>query len=1221
MTSKLGSIAGRLVALLFIVCGTIGLRAQSNLGSIAGTILDPTGAVVSGASVTAINQQTGSAYKALSSDSGAYRFSVVQLGTYKVEVQALGFKNVTEEGVIVQVNTTSSLDVHLQTGGASETVVVSATAPTVQTESSDLGTVVTARQMLELPLALGGQGDLRAPEAFVFLTPGTTGPGTANSSNGVFQAKLAGGQNFGNEVILDGASAFRPDSGSSFDQTAPSVEALQEFKITTSTLPAAYGQTSGGVESFATKSGTNAYHGTIYDFFQNEDLNANSWFNNLKAAQNPTQGSSFVRSVDRKNDYGITLGGPLQIPRLYNGRDKTFFFFSWEQFRQSRVASILNTVPTVAQRGGDFSALLGAPLTANNAPIINPCNGQPILAGQIFDPFTSRTVNGTQCRDPFPGNKITTPLSNVAKTVLALVPLPNIAAVNDRNNFVYKSTSPLLDTTMTTRVDYNISAKSKLFFSYSSRDNTDRNGFPSFADPLTNSAQQQDFFTHYIRVGHDYIFNPTLLNHLNVGYNRINELDSSGLAGVNDWDKQIGLSGASGPTFPQFNFNSPEGYSSYGLSKYADDVPNSLIVADSIEKQFSKHNVTMGLDWRTYQFSIIDSSHQSPALNFSTNQTAALPNQNNAAGSAYASFLLGQVSSYSLAVRSTQPRFVANYYAGYLQDDYKILPTLVLNLGLRYDVSTPRRAAHGDTSNFDPNALNPGASGVRGALVFAGSGPGRLGGAGYWAHTWKKDVAPRIGFSWAPDMYHGNTVLRGGFGIYYARLDYADFGQSLTDGFTASPSGNSTDGFSTNFGLDNGVPKFTPPPNLSASQLNGTGGSGFGGISYVAPNYGRPAMTENWSLELQQQLAPDLILSMGYVGQHSTHLRSSLAQINNINPGYFKYGNILNQAVTAPSAAGVGFSSPFPEFTTLYGPGTAAQSVRPFPQYQTINSDCCLENLGQSSYDALLVKLERRFHNGLNLLASYTWEKTLTDSDSALPAFASFSSGGSVQNSFNLKGEKSLSYQDIPHTFVVSYIYELPAGKGKKFLNRGVASRIAGDWEVSGVQRYQSGQPVSFACATGVPSFDGCIRYSVDQHQSIINPTKAPAHYDPTVYNVFNGSSFNQSTGTRGVFQDPNFVASQSSTAAGSIPYTFGNLPRVTSEYRTPLYLNEDFSIIKNFSLLENYRFQLKADLLNAFNRHVFARPDTNPQDSSFGTVNSTTDNPRVIQFQGRFTF
>jgi hypothetical protein len=554
----------------------------------------------------------------------------------------------------------------------------------------------------------------------------------------------------------------------------------------------------------------------------------------------------------------------------------------------------------------------------------------------------------------------------------------------------------------------------------------------------------------------------------------------------------------------------------------------------------------------------------------------------------------------------------------------------MINIGLRYEVETPRKEASNQQSVISLTAPNPGAIGpngpLLGALIFGGSGPGRSGGTASGAQTYYKDLAPRLGFAYAPDNLFrvlGRTVLRGGYAIYFGPLTYGDFGQSLTDGFTASPSANAN--FVPAIFLDSGIPSFTPPPNLDPSQLNGGFGFGFGGPTYLAPSYGRPGMVQNWSLEAEHQLAPDLILSVGYVGTRGTRLRSSLAQVNNLNPKFFSMGTALSQNISGNT---VGVAPPFAGFS-----GNVGQALRPFPQYGGIDTDCCLENLGQSTYHALLTKVERRFHNGLNLLASYTFSKTLTDADSALPTFAQFSGGSLVQNSYNLKGEKSLSYQDIPHTFVVSYIYELPVGKGKKFLNKGgLTDKVLGGWQVGGVQRYQSGQPISFSCNGGqfggpIPAYDGCIRLNRVPGQPLLSPT-ASSFDGPAATNASNVGCTPQPDGT---FAAPAGVATYFNCAAFFDPnaanlvaqrgYVFGNMPRITGEVRSQKYFNEDFSIIKRLRVTESQSLTLKADLVNAFNRHVFSRPDAGPADGTFGAVFGTVDGSRKVQFALRYQF
>ncbi|MDQ1389120.1 MAG: hypothetical protein QOF56_2574, partial [Acidobacteriaceae bacterium] len=388
--------------------------AQSDRGTIAGSVLDSSGASVGGATVTIKGVDTGNTYKAVSTPEGVYRVADIEIGRYNVTVEAPGFKTSQQKGVLVQISTVAALNITLQPGDVKEEITVEADAPTLQTESSDVGTVVGDKQIHDLPLSLnstGQSGGVRSPETFIFLTPGTTGPGTNSdhASAGVFESKLSGGQNFGTEILLDGASVQRSDSGSAFDQTAPSVEALTEFKVTTSTPSAQFGHTSGGIESFTTKSGNNRYHGSLFELFHNEALNAFSWntdFANAKIAEtnqlfgcnNTTIPCTALNKKprDRQNDFGGSLGGPVRIPHLYDGHDKTFFFFAWEQYRNRRgLANGIVTLPTAAERTGDFSALLGA-----DTGVVNPCTGQDVFVGQIFDPSTTQTIGAQTCRSP-----------------------------------------------------------------------------------------------------------------------------------------------------------------------------------------------------------------------------------------------------------------------------------------------------------------------------------------------------------------------------------------------------------------------------------------------------------------------------------------------------------------------------------------------------------------------------------------------------------------------------------------------------------------------------------------------------------------------------------------------------------------------------------------------------------------------------------------------------
>jgi Carboxypeptidase regulatory-like domain len=1195
--------------------------AQSDRGTLAGTILDSSGAVVSQAAITVTGVDTGTVYDAVSRSSGAYRIPDIRVGTYNVKVAATGFKTAERTGVVIQVNNVSSLDITMQIGDAKETMTIVADAPTIETESSDIGTVVDKRQIQDLPLALSstGQSHLRSTESFVFLAPGTAGPGTNSDSpsSGIFESKLSGGQNFSTEVLLDGVSIVHAELGSTFDENAPSVEALNEFKVTTSTIPAEFGRTSGGVESFTTKSGVNAFHGTAFDILRNDKLDANSWFNNNQVPRAP-------KPADHQNDFGGSLGGPIWIPRLYNGHNKSFFFFEWEQYRNNEGTTSVGTLPTDAERTGDFSALLGAPTGA-----INPCDGTPILKGQIFDPSTTKTVGGVPCRTAFAGNKITSPLSTVALNVLNFLQVhPNLPGnpTPEQNNFLFLSRKPVRDTTMTFRIDQNWGNADKFFFSYSSRDQEQLNGTPALPPPLDGNFFKSRF-SHYIRFGWDRTISPTLLNHFTVGFNRLNDPSRGVAVTGQDWEKTLGITGASGIGFPGFSFGgSPVsiGYNGFGGGSFDIAIPNSLIFADSVSWVRGRHSLRMGFEWRHSQFSRIANANTSPSFGFQNLQTAVTPNDTQT-GDPFASFLLGLPNEDSLTISSHNPRWISNYYVGYIQDDFKFRRDLTFNIGLRYDVDTPRHEAEGAMSVLSLTAPNSGntavpiSPSVPGALIYGRNATG--------LKTYYKDFAPRLGFAYAPEKLFGylsNTVIRGGYGIYYSALSYSDFGDSFTSGTTANPDFKSQDGFTPVQSLDSGFPSFTPPSNAKdPALLNG------GFPNYGAAEYGRPGMVQNWSLEVQHQLAQDLILSVGYVGTRATRLRSNLVQINSINPKFYSLGTKLNDPISSPEGqatlASLGITEPS-WFRPLYGDGEPiGQLLRPFPQFQSIGSGTA-ENVGQSSFNALEMKLERRFRNGLNLLASYTFSKTLTDADSTFPTFSAFASNNfGAQNPFNLKTEKALSYQDTPHALVISYLYELPVGPGKKYLTHGVASKVLGGWQISGVHRYQSGSPVIMNSFAESPPFSGGnFKYSRVPGVPIYSPGKGsfnPAL--PTGCTEQTDGTFTSNT-TNNYFNCAAFFDQNAPGLVAQRGYTFGNLPLTLGNVRSDPYYSEDFAIIKRLPLTESHVLSLKVDIPNAFNRHVFGTLDGFVGSNTFGVPKGprgVINARRQIQFTMRYQF
>jgi hypothetical protein len=1276
---------------LLLLVGTVvpAALAQSARGDLAGNVLDSTGAVIPGATISATNQATGGKNETKSTSAGSYRFAGLPIGTYTVSVTAPGFATEENSGVQVQINTTAALNLTLKTGSVSEIVNVDASGAHIETESSDIGGTISNKQIEDLPLSLAsGVGGLRSPETFVFLLPGTTGPGSGtsgNTGNGVFFSRLSGGQAYGAEVLLDGASIQRSENGSSFDETSPSIEALQEFKVTTSTPSAEFGRTTSGIESFSVKSGANAFHGTGYAIIKNRVFDANNWFNDGYKAQRCVGVSEincpYSKGQDSKYDYGGTFSGPVRIPKLYNGKDRTFFLFAFEKYQLHLGAVIQSTVPTAAERGGNFSDVLGGPVPGGTVVpgigfpvLVNPCTNQPVLYNQIFDPATSVQISpGIFCRTPFANNTIpTTRFSAAAQKLISGFPTPNQTPTSTdvfgfNNNYVFAASAPNINTTYTIRVDQNLSEKSKIFVTYSTRENFKETASPDFPEPFNNSGFNQDFTTHYSRAGWDYTFTPTLLNHLNLGYNRTNSINLSPTLGSSLTASSAGVANDFSTFYPVIVFPSPDQPSTLGQQQNGQNIDNGIRVNDSISWQKGRHSFKFGIDFRFQQYSTIDFNQDT--LNFYRDQTAAVSNACCGSGNPVASFLLGDVGNGSQAVFNDHPRWNSHYVAGFAEDDIKFTRNLTVNLGVRYDVDSPRHEALNRTSELSLTAPDAAAGGHPGALVFGTNCNCNTA----WADTWYKDIAPRVGFAYVLPGTNNKAVLRGGAAILYGPLQYNDFGAAMDAGFNQNRDffqgqGPTTGGaFTPAFRLDSssaadptnttvGYPNVSYAPSLDPTQLtapNGPGSFDAVGGEVIQPKNGRPSMTDNWSLQLQDELAKDLIFTMGYIGQNAQNLRSGdLSNINNISPSNFSLGDRLNnpQFFIPQGGSNSGVNAPYSTFQ-----GNLGQALRPFPQYDFIQGDCCLENLGHSSYHAMVVSLARRFRNGFNLQASYTWSKTLTDADSTIPfSYVGANELQQAPGSGNLKLDKAVSVQNTPQQFSLSYLYQLPFGKGRKWLNTGRAlDLLVGGWQVGAIQRYQSGQPIGFGCASGIPYYQNCITYTAGPASNGGQNFASDAfRHNKNGPSTFNGQSWfkpayrvpgTNGTGDPGVsmanagFVDQNREgvgwARPFSPGCGTptapcsfTPFAFGNIPRETEAITGPLYKAEDVSLLKDFHITERIVFQLKGEAFDVFNRHRMALPDQSPQDSAnlatgFGIPGAVDYGPRQMQVSGRVNF
>ncbi|MGA7159306.1 MAG: carboxypeptidase-like regulatory domain-containing protein [Acidobacteriaceae bacterium] len=1264
--------------------------AQTSAGQIAGTISDPTGAVIPGAKVVVVQEATGVKSQTVSTSSGDYKFTSLPVGTYTVTTTAPGFSTETDTGVQVTVNSTAAVNVKLKIGVETQNVTVDASGLRLETETSDIGGTVSNKQVEDLPLSLAsGVGGLRSPETFVFLLPGTTGPGTGtsgNTGNGVFFSRLSGGQAYGAEVLLDGASIQRSENGSSFDETSPSIEALQEFKVTTSTPSAEFGRTTSGIESFSVKQGTNVFHGTGYAIIKNRVFDANNWFNDGFKAENCVGVSevncAYSKGQDSKYDYGGTFSGPVRIPHLYNGKDRTFFLFAWEKYQLHLGGVTVSTVPTAAERTGNFNDILGSAVPGGTtvpgysyAVLVNPCTGQPILYNQIFDPTTSvQSSPGVFCRQPLGNDTVPSSyFSSVAQKLLSGLPAPNQAPLSTdvfgyTGNYSYKGVAPNTNTTYTVRIDQNISERNKVFATYSTRQNFKLTAAPDFPEPFNNQGYIQTFTTHYARAGWDFTITPTLLNHVNLGYNRTNSVNLGATLNSTETAASAGLVNDYSTFYPVIVFPSPDAPSTWGQQQNGDNIDNGVRINDIVSWEKGRNSIKLGIDIRHQQYSVID--YNQDTLNFYRDQSTGVSNSCCGAGNPFASYLMGEVGNGSQAVFNDRPRWNSRYIAGFVEDDLKFGNNLTVNLGVRYSVDVPRHEALNRTSDLSLTAPDAAAGGLPGALVFGTNCNCNTA----WASTWYKDIAPRVGFSYVLPGTNNKLVLRGGGAIIYGPLQYNDFGASMSFGYnqnrdfyygqTATTGGAFTPAFRldasspadpTNPSI--GYPSVSYAPSTDPTQLtapNGPGSFDAVGGEVILPKDGRPSMTNNWSLQLQDELAQDLILTVGYIGQASQNLRSGdLSNINNISTSYFNMGDHLdNSAYFIPlGGSNSGVNAPYSNFE-----GEVGQALRPFPQYDYIQGDCCLENLGHSTYEAMVVSLARRFRNGFNLQASYTWGKVLTDADSTIPfSYVSGNELEQAEGSSLLKLDKAVSAQNTPQQFSLSYLYQLPFGKGRRFLHSNSAlDLLIGGWQIGAIQRYQSGQPIGFGCATGIPYYQNCITF--DAGPASANGTSfASAAYKANKNgpSIFNGESWFKPEyrvpGTNGAsdpgvpmasaaFVDENregpgwarpFTTDCGNQAAGnycsSYPFQLGNLRRETEAITGPGYKAEDVSVIKDFHVKGRITFQLKGEAFDILNRHRMGLPDLQPGDSSsntgFGIPTVVDYGPRTMQVTGRLNF
>jgi hypothetical protein len=1006
-----------LLAGVFSICAF----AQSDRATITGRVVDPSEAAVSNATVTVTNQETGIRNTTRTNESGNYSVPQLVVGRYEISVEAPGFRRQVRRDVELNVAQTLALDVTLQVGQVEQVLEVTAAAPLLETGTSDLGTVVNRERVVDLPLAVSG--NMRHPGAFVFLAPGVTGD-TSNT-------QINGSQNRAKEILMDGIGSTSPESGGLMF-TYPPVEAISEFKLVSSNFNAEYGRTGAGFEVYTTRSGTNEYHGSLWEYFRNDKLDARGFI-------------AATRPVNKQNEFGAAFGGPVRLPG-YNGTNRTFFHFVYGGFRfRAGALNELVTMPTAEMVRGDFSNVTR--------------NGQRIV---IYDAASTRPDGqGGFTRDPFPNNIIPQErFSQVSRQLLQFVPSPTNSGL--LNNFQVVGAQRFDRDVYSVKVDHQFSERNRInaFLYFNEQASTAAERLPGALSP----ALEEQRPARWLRVNHDLLFTPTTINNFRAGYTREPQVWSR-LTSNQGYLGQIGLTGVNPPddVLPRIQFTD-------GLTNWSDEtkntgkqVNNTLQISDTVSHLRGNHSLKFGADARWYQTNGADPFNQQGIFAFNSNETAFPSAAGRASsGHSFASFLLGTVDNASYNGLFVVPGNRYRYFAAFIQDDWRATRKLTLNIGLRYEIYFPRIEAHDNFSSLDPALPNPGAGGIPGAVRFLGEGPGRDSSRRSFADTDYKNFGPRFGFAY---QLTSKTVLRGGYGIFYAPGN-ATMGlrssQRFVFGFNAAPSYTSPDaGVTPAFDWDSGFPTDWPrPPFIDPTVQNNSN------VELIGAGDGRPPYFQDFQFSIQQELAPRLVAEASYVGVKGTRLGTGLFSINQVDPRYLSLGPTLTQNITSPAAAAAGITAPYPGFR-----GSVAQALRPYPQYLNITNNS--NPNGNSTYHALQVKVDKRLSYGLSVLGAYTWSKSISDGD----IMAGGGPGG--QTFYNRRLEKAISTNDIPHVVAISYTYELPFGAGKRYLTSGVGAKIAGGWQITGIHQYQSGRPISLTANNTLPLFNSALRPDV----------------------------------------------------------------------------------------------------------------------------------------------
>lgn len=1196
-------------SVLFCFCATV--WAQSDRGTLTGTVTDPSGGVVPQAAVVAKESSTGIERRVTTTGTGDFTISSLPAGTYDLTVTANGFKEYVQTGITIQVAQTAALNVVMQVGTQTQTVTVNANAPLLRTEDAEQSTTVSRSFLNELPINYAANGALRDALAFSKLTPGVFSAGSANFMGGMV---VNGLQESSFKIIVEGQDAT---SGNVVDQfygaLRPSIDMMQEFTVEGSNFNAEYGQVSGGLFNFTARSGTNQLHGSAYEYWVNEVLNAAQPFTWNDATNSNT------RTKNRQNDYGFTVGGPVYIPKLYDGRNKTFFFFNLEQYRQKNAGLVTLTVPTADMRDGNFSEILTGRQLGTDAL------GRPIMENAIYDPTTARVVNGQVVTDPFSGNIIPTGrLDAAAGKIQSFIPTANLSGLVA--NYRVPAPFPTTNTVPAFKIDQVISEKLRMSFYMSYFGSNTFYAEDGLPNPITtNRVGQPHSYTY--RYNADYTATPTLYLHLGLGWLQERDLDSGLNATYNP--SQLGMPVVSSLGFPEINIAGSSyggfsnGASSYSMGTRAQSLYYSSKLTGNLGATWvhGKHTYKAGVEYKNDGWIMHQNQYAMGYYNFAGNETG-LPylatttvsgaEATGQIGFPYASFLLGGVDGGTVSNTAIN-QFHHPYEALYVQDTWKVTPRFTLDYGLRWEHTSVLHERFYRTSGFDGTEANPSAGGLPGAMAYEGFGTGRCN--CNWQKGYPYAFGPRLGGAY---KLTPKTVLRGGWGLVYGGSTTTDYYGANTHavgvGFNTINFNAPTFG-TANTTLENGF-NFTQAQLNSASLDPGivpTAGS----ISdfpspWWDPQGARPSRINTWNLSVQREITPRLVAEVAYVGNRGVWELSGdssnllLNQINavsfqrlqsfGLNPASAADQTLLTSTFASGAPQAAGFQVPYAGFPTGY---TLAQALRPYPQFGNIFS--MFSPLGKSWYDALQSKLTTRFSHGLQMLTTFTWAKSFLEGGDYRGRYVP------INDSFSKANNKDLSPEDIPFMLSIAFTYQIPtpAALHSNRFTRGVF----GGWQLGGIEGIQSGNPIQAPGSNNNLSNLTFESTNVDKVPGVspylINPN---SHFDPNTASVLNPAAW------------------------VDVPQgTWGTAAAFYNNYRSQRTHDEEANLQKTFKLGERVNFQVRLEFFNLFNRvslaywalqsYNIAVPQSVPVNGFGNTTGAYANAPRTGQLVGRITF